>query len=373
MAVAPHYTRALVILRRHDEPVARFDLAVVEGEVDRAAFARALAEVVETNGARWLARDYLGPDPAPPARPATVAICTRERPADLRRALAATRALSPAPLEVLVIDNDPSSTATREIVDEFGARYVCEPRRGLDHARNRALSEARGDIIAFTDDDAVPEPGWLQALLRPFTDERVWCVTGLTLPLELETPAQEWFERYSSFSRGFRRRIFDGTRHDPLAVGQVGAGANMAVRRSILTTLGGFDVALDAGTPTRSGGDHEMFGRILAAGYRIVYEPAAVSWHRHRRTWPELRDTLHGYGVGVFAIMMRRLLREHEPRAVRHAWRWVYRHHLPTLWHAVRRRPDSVPLDLIWAEVTGCLRGPVEYARSMRFARASVR
>jgi GT2 family glycosyltransferase len=371
--VAAPYKRALVILRRHGEPVARFDLPVVDGEVDRAAFAGALADAVEIDGARWLARDYLGPDPKHPTPDATVAICTRERPADLRRALAAVRALSPAPGEVLVIDNSPRSTATREIVGESGARYVCEPRRGLDYARNRALKEARADLIAFTDDDAVPEPAWLDALLRPFADARVWCVTGLTLPLELETPAQEWFERYSSFSRGFRRRVFDGTRHDPLAVGAVGAGANMAVRRSILTRLGGFDEALDAGTPTRSGGDHEMFGRILAAGHQIVYEPAAVSWHRHRRTWQELRDTLHGYGVGVFAIMTRRLLREREPRALRHPLRWLYRHHLPLLWNALRRRPESVPPDLICAELAGCLRGPFEYARSVRRARRDVR
>lgn len=373
IVVAPPSTRALVILRRHNEPVARFDLPVINGEVDREAFARALFDAVEANGPRWLSRDYLGPDPKRPTPDATVAICTRERAGDLRRALVAARALSPAPAEVLVIDNAPSSTATRRVVAEFGARYVCEPRRGLDYARNRALIEAHADLIAFTDDDAAPEPAWLGALLQPFADARVWCVTGLTLPLELETPAQEWFERYSPFSRGFRRRIFDGTRHDPLAVGAVGAGANMAVRRSILTTLGGFDEALDAGTPTKSGGDHEMFGRILAAGHQIVYEPAAVSWHRHRRTWPELRDTLRGYGVGVFAIMMRRLLRDHEPRALRHSLMWLYRHHLPTLWHALRRHPGSVPLDLISAEIAGCLRGPVEYARSVRNIRREMR
>jgi hypothetical protein len=200
---------------------------------------------------------------------------------------------------------------------------------------------------------------------------RVWCTTGLTLPLELETPAQEWFERYSPFGRGFRRRVFDGMRDDPLAVGAVGAGANTALRRVVLTELGGFDEALDAGTPTKSGGDHEMFGRILAAGYRIVYEPAAVSWHRHRRTWTELRDTLHGYGVGVFAMWTRRVLRERDLGVVRHAAGWMRRHHLPALWRGVRRRPDAVPLELIRAEIMGCLAGPPAYARSVLERRRS--
>ena len=124
--------------------------------------------------------------------------------------------------------------------------------------------------------------------------------------------AQEWFERLSPFGRGFERRLFDGTRDDPVAVARAGAGANMALRRTVLEEVGPFDEALDAGTETRSGGDHEMFGRILAAGYRIVYEPRAVSWHRHRRTWEELREAIHGYGVGVYAMWTRRLMVDRE-------------------------------------------------------------
>jgi GT2 family glycosyltransferase len=368
--VAPGYGRAYVVLRRHDEPIARFDLPVTNGEVDPAAFAHALFEEARKNGHRWLAREYLGPESPGVIGETTVAVCTRERPTDLRRTLAALKQLDPRPLESIVIDNAPRSSDTRDVVAEFsGVRYVCEPRRGLDCARNRALREARGEIVAFTDDDAAPEPAWLGALVRAFHDRRVWCTTGLTLPIELETDAQEWFERYSSFSRGFRRRVFEGASHDGLSVGSIGAGANMAVRRSVLTDLGGFDEALDAGTPTCSGGDHELFGRILAAGHNIVYEPAAVSWHRHRRTWPELRETLHGYGTGVFALMTRRVFRDHEPAALRHGLRRFCRHHLPTLWRALWRRPDTTPLDLISAEVAGCVAGPAAYVRSARALR----
>jgi len=364
------YRRAYVVLRHLDEPIARFDLPVTTGEVDPAALAHALFEEARKSGHHWLAREYLGSEPPRLTEDTTVAICTRERPADLRRTLAAVKRLDPYPLEVVVIDNAPHSSDTRDVVAEFtGVRYVCEPRRGLDVARNRALSEARGEIVAFTDDDAAPEPAWLGALVRGFDDRRVWCATGLTLPVELETDAQEWFERYSSFSRGFRKRVFEGASHDGLSVGSIGAGANMAIRRSVLPALGGFDEALDAGTPTCSGGDHELFGRILAAGYNIVYEPAAVSWHRHRRTWPELRDTLHGYGTGVFALMTRRVFRDHEPAALRHGLRRFCRHHLPTLWRALRRQPDAIPLELIYAEVAGCVSGPMAYARSLRALR----
>ena len=272
-----------------------------------------------------------------------------------------------------MVDNHPTTPRTRQVVDSFPTvRYVREDRPGLDAARNRALREAATPIVAFNDDDAVPETDWLDHLLRPFADPRVWCSTGLTLPLELETPAQEWFERHSPFGRGFERRMFDGTRHDPVAVGRVGAGVNMAVRREVLDELGGFDEALDAGTASRSGGDHEMFGRLLAAGHRIVYEPAAVSWHRHRRSWSELRDTIYGYGVGVYAMWTRRLLFDREPGVLRHAAGWLRTGQVPSLWRAVRRDPESVPMDLQLAQLRGCVAGPWAYLRARRQRRATM-
>src|SRR5262249_38131295 len=159
---------------------------------------------------------------------------------------------------------------------------------------------------------AAPDPGWLRALLRNFHDPRVLCVTGLTMPLELETEAQEWFERYTPFGRGFKRTVFDLTNHNPVVAWRLGTGSNMAMRRSVLKHLGPFDELLDAGPPARSGGDNEMFLRIMTGGYRIVYDPAALSWHRHRRTWKELRKAIYGYGVGVYAAWTRSLLVEGE-------------------------------------------------------------
>ncbi|MCA1627002.1 MAG: glycoside hydrolase family 2, partial [Acidobacteria bacterium] len=95
---------------------------------------------------------------------------------------------------------------------------------------------------------------------------------------------------------------------------------NMALRRSAVEQVGFFDEALDAGTPARSGGDNEMFTRILLAGYRIVYEPAALNCHRHRRTWEELRAAIYGYGVGVYAAWTRSLLVEGELSALKVAF-----------------------------------------------------
>jgi GT2 family glycosyltransferase len=186
------------------------------------------------------------------------------------------------------------------------------------------------------------------------------------MPLELETEAQEWSERYCPFGRGFSRVVFDVSNLNPLAAGRVGAGANMALRRSVLQQVGPFDEALDAGTPTRSGGDTEMFSRILAAGYEIVYDPAALSWHRHRRSWLELRQMLYGYGVGAYAIWTRKLFVEGDITVLKLAWQWFYHDQLPAVLKGLLRRPGSIPLDLILAELKGCFNGPWAYRQSHR-------
>jgi GT2 family glycosyltransferase len=368
------YARALILIRLRGRPVGQALLPVVGGRIGGAELRDALVTAAGWPlWERWL-RDYLGWDEVramsyvPPA--ATVAVCTRDRPEDVRRCLEALLRLPDDSQELLVVDNCPSSEATRHIVGSYGrVRYVREDRLGLNVARNRALHEARHEVVAFTDDDAAPDPSWLRALLRNFADPLVLCVTGLTMPLELETEAQERFQEHSPFGRGFSRTVFKGT-HNLLAVGRVGAGVNMALRRRVLEDIGPFDEALDAGTPTRSGGDHEMFSRILAAGFRIVYDPAALSWHRHRRTWEELRRTLYGYGVGAYASLTRSLLVGGELSAPKIAWRWLRRDQLPALVRSLLRRPCSTPLDLLLAELCGCVVGPWAYLSSRMGRRA---
>jgi GT2 family glycosyltransferase len=166
--------------------------------------------------------------------------------------------------------------------------------------------------------------------------------------------------------RGFERLVFDSRCLSPMVAGRVGVGANMAVRRCLVDDIGPFDVALDAGTLTRSGGDNDYFARILAAGYRVVYEPAALSWHRHRASREELRQVLYGYGRGVYAAWTRALLVEHEVSVGRAALAWLWRVQLPALVRSVLRRPGSVPLDLQLAQLSGCASGPFAYLASRR-------
>ena len=350
--------------------VGRQFVLVMRDQVDTAAVAQAANQCGVDALFRWLA-DTIGYDErqfvGTPALTATVAICTRERPEDLVHTLGAVAKLAEAGHHILVVDNAPRTTRTREVAERFReVRYVCEPTPGLNVARNRAMREATTDLVAFTDDDAVPEPEWLDALIANFGDPRVQCSTGLTLPIELETEAQELFEEVSPFARGFRRRVFDGQHDNPVEVGRVGAGANMALRREIIDLVGPFDERLDGGTPTCSGGDHEMFVRILAAGYQIAYDPSAVSWHHHRRTYQEVRDTLHGYGVGVYAMFTGLVLERHELGVLRLAWAWFRSAHLPELRRWLLHRPPTRTSSLILAELRGCARGPAAWFASRR-------
>ncbi len=369
------YDHALIHVKVGGRYAGRFWVRVISGAVNNEALQNGLLESADWPfWQNWL-DDFLSQD-GPPAEAGlaaavTVAVCTHNRPKDLQRCLAALARLPEDGQEVLVVDSASTSAETRQIAESFpGVRYVREERPGLNRARNRAFLEAKHEIVAFCDDDACPEPGWLRALAANFADPTVLCATGLTLPVELQTLAQEWFERYSPFSRGFRRRVYDKRSLHPMAAGRAGAGANMALRRSVLNMLGPFDEALDSGTPAQSGGDTEMYARILAAGYCVAYDPAAVSYHRHRRTWRGLRKTVYGYGVGTYAVWTRKLLFEAEFSVLILALQWFALYQLPTMLRALVRWPGHLPLDLVLAEWLGCASGPWAYLRSRRAGRA---
>jgi len=187
----------------------------------------------------------------------------------------------------------------------------------------------------------------------------------MTMPYELETEAQEAFENYNPFGKGFERKRFSYLENDPLAVGNIGAGANMALRKSLINETGWFDEALDAGTATQSGGDHEFFARVLLSGYNIIYEPQAISWHRHRRTWKEAVQAIHGYGVGVYAFWTRLFFIEKQYSIVRFPKVWLTYTQLPNFYKWFFKKKEY-PLSFNLAEFKGCLKGPFAYFKSRK-------
>ncbi|MEG3955334.1 glycosyltransferase [Microcoleus sp. herbarium2] len=368
--VEERYSKALILIRLDGKPLGQALLPVVGGRLGGDELRETLRNAAGDNlWKSWLYDilewDERGPLEAMPI--ATVAVSTRDRPEDLRRCLDAFMRLPDDGQEYLVIDNCPATDATKELVKNYPkVRYVREDVPGSSAARNRALREAKHEFVAFTDDDAAPDPNWLRSLLRNFTDPRVMCVTGLVMPLELETEAQEWFECYSPHGRGFERRIFDGAHYNPLIVYPVGVSASMALRKSSIDCIGLFDEALGAGTPAVGGEDCELFARILRAGYRIVYDPRALSWHRHRRTWEELQKTLQGYGIAVYAFWTRMFVINREFSVPLLAWGWLWYKQLPELFASLRKQPGCIPSDLLLAQLQGCIRGPMAYFSSRK-------
>lgn len=365
------YSAAYILFRYKSIPAGVITLPVEEGVLHLHKHAEQITALARNTVHKKMVHNYLGyAEPETATLPsATVAVCTRNRPDDLHRCLQGLMALPDDGQEILVVDNAPSDDASFRVVAAFPrVRYVREDTPGLNNARNRAFTEASKDVIAFIDDDATPDPGWLRGLLRNYTRERVLCVTGMTLPLELETDGQEAFERYNPFSKGFERKLFDPVA-DPLKTGHVGAGANMSFRRSAVKLVGGFDEALDAGTATQSGGDHEYFARILRAGYYIIYEPGAINWHRHRRTMEETKKAIYGYGVGVYAYWTKLFWFDREFSVIKFPIGWFWHDQCSALYRSIRKKPGHQPLELVLAELKGCLYGPRAYFKAKRKAR----
>jgi hypothetical protein len=242
----------------------------------------------------------------------SVVICTRDRPDQLRKCLSRLEKQQYPSFEVVVVDNAPTSDAVQDIVKDHVAgeanfRYFVESRPGLSWARNAGVAVATSDIIAFLDDDDEPDEYWLAGIAGGFSrNSRIGCVTGIILPATLDTVAEVLYEYIGGHSkgRGFTREIFSRTgQQSPLfPLPPFGAGANMAFLREAIDSIGGFDVALGAGTSTAGGEDTLAMTLSMLADYEIAYEPCALMWHHHREDVDGLTRQLHGYSISLTAF-----------------------------------------------------------------------
>ena len=300
---------------------------------------------------------------------ASVVICTRDRPGPLEQCLASLSAQTLKPDQVIVVDNGSSGEQTRAVAMAAGATYLREDRLGLDIARNVGARHARGDVVAYTDDDVLLHKQWLERLVGSFDDPNIQCVTGLVLPAELRTEAQIYFERYWSFGRGFRRIDFDkaffdaGRWYGPL-VWTIGAGASMAVRRSAFASVGFFDERLDAGAAGCSG-DSEFWHQILACGGICRYEPAAVAYHIHRASLQELQRQIYFYMRGHAAALLVQFEQTGQWRNLRRAIVKIplrYCRRIGRSFFGASRDEDR----FLWTEVRGYFAGLLYYLRQPR-------
>lgn len=308
--------------------------------------------------------------------PITVVVCTRDRPAALARCLDSLFVQRYRNFRVLVVDNAPSSDATSAVVRAAGHRGLVErivaPHTGLSRARNAAVAAASGETLAWIDDDEVADRYWLcgvaRALIRyPEAD----VVSGPVAPAELETPAQVWFEQFGGHSkgRGFTHAVFcpatAGMQSPVYPLPPFGVGANLTTRAGVVEAIGGFDVALGAGTRSLAGEDTLALTQVLLRGGTIVYQPSALVWHYHRRDLDGLYRQMVGYGTGLTAAYTGLVLRQPDVlarlfRLLPGALRYVVGTD-PRV-RAAAIAPDF-PAGLLRAKRRAMLRGPGAYLR----------
>ncbi|HEV3358409.1 MAG TPA: glycosyltransferase family 2 protein [Pseudonocardiaceae bacterium] len=363
--VAPESARVLV--RRGPTVLGEVDLALRDGIVSGNELTAAI--------------DGLPPVEPVPAGPYTpmvsVVIPSAGRPDTAIRCARSILATGYPNLEILLVDNRPGTANSVPLKEFFGSdpmlRYVEEPVAGASNARNRGAAEASGEIIAFTDDDAVVDHHWVSAIVAEFADPDVDCVTGLVLPLALDTPAQRWFENWGGFGKGLARRRFTSAGVDgpvrpdesarlglyPFAAGLFGSGNSMAWRATAYRQLGGCDPLLGPGTPTGSGEDLELFIRLIRGGGTLVYSPHAMVRHEHRREAAALAKQMYSYGTGLFpmfAVYVGR--RPAEALAVLRRLPAGLRHTVADDSERNAGRGEDFPAELVRAERRGMLAGP---------------
>lgn len=337
------------------------DRVVTADRLRREVAARAAWELWE----QACAKPAAAPVRAKAAPPISVVVCTRDRPLSLETCLSHLSRLEYPAFEVVVVDNGSRRPEVRSIVEASGFRYVREERVGLNWARNRGFEEARHGIVAYIDDDAFASRGWLGGLAEGFGDPAVAAVTGLVLPAELETRAQLLFEEYGGMGKGLAPRVFTPATMKErrlAATHHCGLGTNMAFRREALERLGGFDTALDVGTPSFGAGDLDMFHRVLVSGGTIVYQPAAWVRHRHRRDMAGLTRQIYSNGrsFGVYLIKIWGTRSIRRPALARFAAGWTAGWLFGRLFRRLKRK-THFPLGLIWAEIWGALHAPWAY------------
>jgi len=237
---------------------------------------------------------------------ASVIVCTRNRCSALAQLLdSLTQLVTPRELswELVIVDNG-STDGTAVLLDAFADRLpirrVFEPRKGLSRARNAGLRAARGEILAFTDDDCLPAPDWLSAIVQEFAHDPG--LAGLGGRVELHDPRD--------FPITIRTSRTRETLTSAYQLPGLMVGCNMAFARWTVAAVGEFDITLGAGTPVGSAEDTDYLYRALLRGLRIEYVPEVFVAHNHgRRQIEEVGQLKRNYARGRGALLTKYLLR----------------------------------------------------------------
>jgi glycosyltransferase involved in cell wall biosynthesis len=405
------YRRARIYLRYKGMPFAKMNVDLDELGIPRDRIPEVPREVARAT------RESLPVEQLPLPLVSIVVSTAGLRPDLLQRCIKSLTEINYPAFEIVVVDNRAQSvtgdneaiwTDTRDDADAGAKsiRVVREGRRGLSFARNTGVLSAHGEIVAFTDDDVEVDENWLTGIVEAFNrSEDIKCVTGLVIPAELETEAQEICEVfYGGFDRGLiprtwsiqRRRVGDrgslrkssfrvsegghaapsDTKSIYVVAGNCGVGANFAARRDFALSCP-FDVALGVGSIARSGEDTRFYADVLWAGYQVAYVPSSIVRHTHRRGIDELMNQMRGVGVGLTAYLASLIFEDSRhlvgimlngaPSAL---FRWVRSVFTGQSAAAGRDEKHTYSPSFRRTEIIGMMIGPWLYLSSRRHARS---
>jgi GT2 family glycosyltransferase len=211
----------------------------------------------------------------------SVVVCSFNGARTIRDCLEGLSKLEYPNYEVIVVD-DGSTDATAAIAAQYNFRVIRTENRGLASARNTGLKEAKGELIAYIDDDAWPDPDWLHYLSETFQSTEHAGVGGPNLPPPGDGPIADCVANAPG-----------GPVHVLLSdqVAEHIPGCNMAFRKSCLEAIGGFDVQF-----WTAGDDVDLCWRLQQRGWTLGFHPAAMVWHHRRNSVRAYWCQQRGYG-----------------------------------------------------------------------------
>lgn len=233
----------------------------------------------------------------------SIIICTYNRERFLPEALERVAANAYPDYEIILVDNN-STDSTAAICNSFGKkhpeinfRYFMEEKQGLSHARNRGIAESRGEYLVFLDDDSMIGADYLHNLSRNLSRHNEPIAFGGKITPRFESTIPDWLCKWSlSWVSGLD--MGDGEKE--FAKGYP-IGANMGMSRKIIDDCGVFNVNLGRSGGNMMGGEEkDIFNRIKAKGYRIIYFPDISIEHvipEHRTTREYVERLAHGIGM----------------------------------------------------------------------------
>jgi GT2 family glycosyltransferase len=211
----------------------------------------------------------------------SVVICTYNGSKTIDQCLQSLLKLDYPDYEVIVID-DGSTDETASIAAKYPVRLIRTVNHGLSAARNRAMTEATAEIIAYLDDDAYVDPHWLRYLATAFQETNHQCIGGPNVV----PPEDGFIAQCVAHSPGGPIHVLltdEEAEHVP--------GCNMAIKKTTLQSIGGFDPQFRA-----AGDDVDVCWRLQNAGYTIGFHPGALVWHHRRNSISSYFRQQRGYG-----------------------------------------------------------------------------